>query len=62
MLVKELIAHLEKMDENSTVNLEIKTKIDPDDGEFPTSASIQTIEFGNGKVLLKGDDELVEWD
>lgn len=59
MLVKELINHLEKMDENSTVKLQIKTKFDE---ESPTYASVETIEFGNDLVLLKGDDELVEWE
>lgn len=63
MLVKELIKHLEKMDENATVKLQIKTKIDLNSNEeVPTYSEIKTIEFGENKVVLKGDDELVEWD
>ncbi|EGO6788790.1 TPA: hypothetical protein IUV20_002967 [Enterococcus faecalis] len=63
MLVKELIKHLEKMDENATVKLRIKTKLDStSDEEAPTYSEIETIELGENKVVLKGDDELVEWD
>ncbi|WP_165037875.1 hypothetical protein [Enterococcus sp. ZJ1622] len=61
MLVKELINHLEKMDENSTIKLEVKTKA-ADNEEIPTYADIQSIEFGENRVVLKGDDELIEWD
>lgn len=61
MLVKELINHLEKMDENSTIKLKVKTKV-ADNEEIPTYADIQSIEFDENRVVLKGDDELIEWD
>lgn len=61
MLVKELINHLEKMDENSTIKLEVKTRVAVDE-EIPTYADIQSIEFSENRVVLKGDDELIEWD
>ena len=61
MLVKELIKHLENMDENSTVLIEVTTKIDNDD-DIPTSSSIDSIEFSTNLVRLKGMDNLVEWD
>lgn len=61
MLVEELIAHLMKMDGKSIVKLEVKSKIDEED-EMPTLSSIDSIEFNNEKVTLKGYDELVEWD
>lgn len=61
MLVKELIKHLQNMDENSVVNLEITSKIDEDD-DLPTYSEIDSIEFSSKKVVLKGLDTLVEWD
>lgn len=61
MLVSELLEHLKRMDENSVVKLKIKTK-DALGDDFPAYAPIQSIEFDSGRVVLKGEDELVEWD
>lgn len=61
MLVKELMNHLEKMDQEAAVKLKVTTKIDDED-DIPTIAMINTIEFGDSLVVLKGYDELIEWD
>lgn len=61
MLVSELLEHLKKMDENSIVKLEIKTK-DALGDDLPAYAPVQSIEFNSERVVLKGEDELIEWD
>lgn len=61
MLVKDLISHLQKMEENSVVRLEIMSKIDEED-TLPTLSEIDSIEFSDNLVTLKGRDTLVEWD
>lgn len=60
MLVKELVEYLNRMDENATVKLGVKTFVVDD--VVPTYASVKSIEFDSENVILKGDDELVEWD
>lgn len=61
MLLRELIDHLEKLDENLEVSLAITSKID-DEEDLPTLSSVESIEFSNSEVILKGHDKLVEWD
>lgn len=60
MLVKELIKHLQNMDENLPISLEVTTKIIEEDA--PVTSNIESIEFSNESVILKGYDTLVEWD
>lgn len=61
MLVKDLLKHLQNLDENLPVSLEITTKFVEDD-DVPTVSEIDSIEFSSYSVTLKGKDTLVEWD
>ncbi|WP_262119586.1 hypothetical protein [Enterococcus casseliflavus] len=61
MLVKDLLKHLQNLDENLPVSLEITTKFVEDD-DVPTVSEIDSIEFSIYSVTLKGKDTLVEWD
>lgn len=61
MLVKDLLKHLQNLDGNLPVSLEITTKLVEDD-DVPTVSEIDSIEFSSYSVTLKGKDTLVEWD
>lgn len=63
MLIKDLIKHLSNLDQELEVKLMIDTKLDDsDDSSCPTLSKVDSIEFSDTLVMLKGKDELAEWD
>lgn len=62
MKVKELINHLQNLDENLDVELMIEADSPIEDGLIPITGSINSIEFSKTKVILKGLDDILEQD
>ncbi|WP_368251199.1 hypothetical protein [Enterococcus sp. 2201sp1_2201st1_B8_2201SCRN_220225] len=62
MKVKELINHLQNLDENLEVELLIEADSPMEDSLIPITGSISSIEFSKSKVILKGLDDILEQD